>query len=231
MGAARSVFGGLSRAVLLRAVSAVGSSIVFGVVAHALLPTSPLVSAFVLAFCFGFLFLVGTGYRILLAAASGSVAGPTSASWTGAASAVSAGVLLAVWTVGEDRLAAARLLVAYALAINAAYLPAKIACLEAGCCTAVRRLPRWGSSALDLRSVEAVLTALAIVVSVGLLAAGRPLAAAAVGVSGHLIVRLLSRFCRERLVPGERFLQRGYLEFSLISILLITILFYQLLNH
>lgn len=193
----------LSRATSLRLLSAIGSAAIFGTLAAPITRGAFWPSAFALAFVFGFFFVGGTGYRILLAVAFQDASRKASASWSGA-TAVSAMAALsaAILLMGRDG-ASILLLAAYAVAINAAYIPVKFACLEAGCCHAHRRDPFLIRNH-DLRLVEialAMVVAAASLASVWVDAFG---AAAVLGTGGHLGVRVLSRWSRDRL-PGSRF--------------------------
>ncbi len=197
-----------SRVFLLRVASAIASAAAFGLLAAPVLSLPHLPAAFVLAFCFGFFFVGGTGYRILLAVALRDAARHTAASWTGATAASSLAALAAaivLATLGRDDML---LLAAYALAINVAYLPVKLACLGAGCCVAGRPLAAPGGRRLDLRWLEIGLTLAALLVAFASLAGGAPSAAAILGLFGHMAVRLLSRWARRRM-PHRVFSANG----------------------
>ncbi|MGP9820914.1 hypothetical protein ACTZWW_12935 [Salinarimonas sp. NSM] len=172
----------------------------FGLIAAPLMPFPYLPSAVALAFLYGFFFLGGAGYRILIALARRDAGAHAPVSWTGgaAASALAAalgGTLLAL--AGGD---GALVLAAYGVGANVSYAFAKRACLEAGCCTAARPVPLLGGR--DLRTVEIAAT-LAILATTGAaLAVGQPASAALVGIGGHLMVRIGSRIARDRRPQG-----------------------------
>lgn len=181
---------------LLRLLSAIGASAMFGLLAARLLPYHWFWSAVLLAFMFGTAFMVGTGYRILIAVALRDTARSTAASWSGATTGITlfaliGGVVLRL--MGGD---AALFLAAFAVALNVAYLPVKFACLLAGCCTAQR--PMTGLKA-DLRHIE-IGTALALITMALLaFATGHLTLAALIGIGGHLALRYFSRWARNRL--------------------------------
>ncbi len=188
-----------SRVFLLRVASAIVSAAAFGLLAAPVLSWPHLQAAFFLAFCFGFFYVGGTGYRIVLAVALRDATRHTAASWTGATAASSLAALAAATVLaalGRDDML---LLAAYAVAINVAYLPVKLACLGAGCCVARRPLAAPGGRRLDLRRLEIGLTLAALLVALASLAGGEPSAAAILGLFGHLAVRLLSRWARRRM--------------------------------
>jgi len=189
--------------------SALGSAATFGLIAAPLLPFPLLVSAALLAFGFGFFFLGGTGYRILIAVFLKDPARNTATTWSGAV-AFSALAAIGVWAglIAAGEPAAGLVLAAYAIAINTAYLFVKLACLEAGCCRAKQTLPRprWLRHEPDLRLLEVLSTSAVLAFSYwGLfIMQNAPLAAIA-GLGGHLAIRLFSRWARQRLPrsPGE----------------------------
>ena len=188
-----------SRVFLLRVASAIASATVFGLLAAPVLSWPHLPAAFVLAFCFGFFFVGGTGYRIVVAVALRDATRHTAASWTGATAASSLAAIagaIVLAALGRDGVL---LLAAYAVAINAAYLPVKLACLGAGCCVARRPLAAPGGRRLDLRRLEIGLTLAVLLVAFASLAGGAPAAAAILGLFGHMAVRLLSRWARRRM--------------------------------
>jgi hypothetical protein len=180
-----------------RLASACGSSAIFGLIATSQAGAISLASALLAGFLFGTAFVGGTGYRIIRSVlANAQVSSP--ASWSGAAAASALACLVALpfwlWT-GND---ASRLLLAYALAINFAYLAVKIACSLAGCCHAdIRAFGRvWG-----LRRVEIGLT-LAIFASAALLCLMDVWLGAMIGLVGHTLLRLYSRAQRGRPSTG-----------------------------
>jgi len=191
----------VSPATLLRLVSAIGSAAVFGMLAAPMTRGAYWPSAFGLAFVFGFFFVGGTGYRILIAVLFQDASRKASASWSGATAASAlAALTAAILFIGRDG-DSVLVFAAYAVAINTAYIPVKFACLEAGCCHAHYRDP-FLIRDHDLRRVEITLSILVLVAcltSIWLDAFG---VAAAVGIGGHLGVRILSRWSRDRL-PGS----------------------------
>ena len=189
----------LSRSTLLRLASAIGSAAIFGMLAAPVLRGAYWPSAFALAFVYGFFFVGGTGFRILLAVALQDASRKASASWSGATTASAlaalAAALLLLLRGGQD---AVILLAAYAVAINTAYIPVKFACVEAGCCHAHRR-DRLVIRDHDLRHVEIVASAVVLAATLMAIWAGATGLAACLGVGGHLAIRLLSRWSRDRL--------------------------------
>ena len=198
----------------LRFGAAVLSSASFGLVAAPLLPIDGLVAAVLLAICFGFFFLLGTGYRILIAAFTGRHGHSAGASWTGAcfASAGAAAVAASVveLTSGDGMLVMA----AFATALNVAYGLVKLACARAGCCAAARASIRG-----DLRLQEVALTAVVLIATLAALGAGATAAAAAVGIAGHLAIRLFSRWARERL--PARLLRRAGVGHEMLALVVV----------
>ncbi|MDZ7599824.1 MAG: hypothetical protein U1A06_00445 [Hoeflea sp.] len=189
----------LSRSTLLRLASAIGSAAVFGMLAAPVTQSAYWPSAFALAFIYGFFFVGGTGYRILIAVALQDMSRKASASWSGATTASALAALIAALLLFfQGREDAALLLAAYAVAINAAYIPVKLACVEAGCCHAHRR-DRLVIRNHDLRHVEIVASAFVLAAALAAIWAGAAGLAACLGVGGHLAIRLLSRWSRDRL--------------------------------
>jgi hypothetical protein len=186
-----------TRIFLLRVLSAVGSSAIFGLVATSTSEGIALLPAVLVAIVFGTAFVGGTGYRIIRAVwAKIQVTSP--ASWSGAAagSAIASILALAVWTRTGDH--AARVLLAYALAINFAYLCVKASCTLAGCCHADIRL--LGRN-FGLRAIEIATTISILAAAIGL-ASHNPWLGALVGLLGHTILRLYSRRRRGRWSTG-----------------------------
>lgn len=142
------------------------------------------------------IFLLGSGFRVFRAVARNETDRPTPASWSGATAATAfaaAAASLMLALLGADGV---RLLAAYAVAINAAYVPAKVACLFAGCCREVRPLTGWLAGA-DLRRAE-IGGSVTVLLAVGLaLAVGRPNLAAILGIGAHLALRRLSHGHRQ----------------------------------
>ncbi|WP_029029989.1 hypothetical protein [Salinarimonas rosea] len=180
--------------------SAVVGAASFGLIAAPLLPLPYLTAAIALAFLYGFFFLGGAGYRILIALARRDARAQAPVSWTGGAAAsalaaAAAGAMLAL--AGAD---GGLLLAAYAVGANVSYVFAKLGCLEAGCCAAARPLPLLGGR--DLRAAELAATLAVLALAGAALAAGLPAVAALAGVGGHLVVRIVSRSARDRRPRG-----------------------------
>jgi hypothetical protein len=182
----------------LRVASAVASSALFGLLSAKLLPFDFWTSAFLLAFVFGFFFVGGTGYRILIAVALRDPSLHAAASWSGASAISGLAVLAAAAALVLADLDASLLLAAYALAINAAYGLVKIACLNAGCCQTSCRHQHL-LAGLDLRAAEFAGTALVIILAAGLFRLDLLALAATVGLGGHLAIRFISRWFRDRM--------------------------------
>ncbi|WP_372424692.1 hypothetical protein [Salinarimonas chemoclinalis] len=180
--------------------SAVIGAASFGLVAAPLLPLSYLPAAVILAFLYGFFFLGGAGYRILTAVTRRDAGAPAPVSWTGgaAASALAAALAGVALTLASGD--GALLLAAYAVGANVSYAFAKLGCLEAGCCAAARPVPLLAR--LDLRVAEVAATLAILALAGGGLAAGLPAAAALAGIGGHLLVRIVSRWARDRRPRG-----------------------------
>ncbi|MDP3524164.1 MAG: hypothetical protein Q8S27_06260 [Hoeflea sp.] len=189
----------LSRSTLLRLASAIGSAAAFGMLAAPVTRSAYWPSAFALAFIYGVFFVGGTGFRILIAVALQDMSRKASASWSGATTASALAALIAALLLFfQGREDAALLLAAYAVAINAAYIPVKLACVKAGCCHAHRR-DRLVIRNHDLRHVEIVASAFVLAAALAAIWAGAAGLAACLGVGGHLAIRLLSRWSRDRL--------------------------------
>ena len=191
----------VSRATLFRLMSAVGSAAIFGMLAAPVTEAAYWPSAFALAFIYGFFFVGGTGYRILIAVAFQDASRKAAASWSGATTASALAALAAALLLAGQDGHANLVLAAYAVAINAAYIPVKFACLEAGCCHAHHRDP-FLIRDHDLRHVEIAASAAVLAAALVAISAGAPGMAAVLGVGGHLAIRLLSRWSRDRL-PGS----------------------------
>jgi hypothetical protein len=185
-----------SRAFGYRLGSAVLGAAAFGLVAAPPSGLGDLPASVALAVLYGFFFLGGAGYRILIALARRDAAARAPVSWTGgaAASALAAAIgATALSLAGAD---GARLLAAYAIGANVSYGFAKLGCLEAGCCAATRPIRLLGR--LDLRIAEIAATLVVLSLAGAALAAGAPALAACAGAAGHLGVRFLSRIARDR---------------------------------
>jgi hypothetical protein len=198
----------------LRLIAAIGSSAIFGLVATSNQDGIALGPALLAGFVFGTVFVGGTGYRIILSVVRSKNV-PSPASWSGAAAASAIGCLvtLPLWAgLGND---AARLLLAYALAINFAYLAVKASCMLAGCCHA--RVPFLGRF-LGLRQVEIVVT-LATLVAAVLVSFVSPWAGALIGVGLHTVLRLFSRHRRGRWSTGWPPLRQPGAELAPLQVL------------
>lgn len=188
----------LGRAFLYRLASATAGAACFGLVAAPLAPLPFWPAAFLLAFAYGFVFLGGAGYRILWAVARRDPRADASVSWTGGATAAALAAIIAASALAVAGHDAARLVAGFGVAANVSYAFAKLACLEAGCCGAVRPLP----GGLDLRRVEFGATLAILALALAALAANAPAVAALGGVGGHLALRIGSRLARDRRPKG-----------------------------
>ena len=184
---------------VLRLSSAMLGAALFGLLSAPLLGFPGLVSAILLAFCYGFFFVGGTGYRILVAVAVRDPHRQATPSWAGAAAVSTLAVVVAAIVLATMNGDATVLLAAHAVALNAAYLPVKFACILAQCCGARRPFGPFGGRPLDLRRLEFVLTFLTFAAALLCLANGAAAVGVAVGLAGHLGVRLLSRWARHRM--------------------------------
>lgn len=186
-----------ARIFLLRILAAVGSSAIFGLVSTSTHEGISLVPAVFVAFLFGTAFVGGTGYRIIRSVfANEHAASPASWSGAAAASAIAGLLALALWTRTMDH--AARVMLAYALAINFAYFAVKASCALAGCCHAEVRI---AGRTFGLRAVELIIT-LTLLALVCLLSFHNFWLAAFVGLAGHTVLRLYSRDKRCRRATG-----------------------------
>ncbi|HEV7274718.1 MAG TPA: hypothetical protein VGN80_00345 [Devosiaceae bacterium] len=181
----------------LKALAAVSSSAVFGLVAALAFEQWSLGVAVGLGFLFGTAFIAGTGYRILVALWQRQLRyAPTSWSGATATSAMaSAAGFVALVLAGH---AGAPLLLGFALAINIAYFCVKLGCLLAGCCGSREGGVERG---FDLRHLEIGWTLLILVLAAitGVL---QPAVGASLGVLGHVLLRLFSRARRGRFSLG-----------------------------
>lgn len=197
----RAVASVISRAFLFRLASAIAGAASFGLVAAPMALPAPLPfwpAAFLFAFAYGFVFLGGAGYRILSAIALRDPSADASVSWTGGATAAALATILAAGALAVAGHDAARLVAGFGVAANVSYAFAKLGCIEAGCCAAVRPLP----GRFDLRLVELGATLAILALALSALAAKVPALAAAAGVGGHLVLRLGSRLARDRRPKG-----------------------------
>lgn len=195
----------ISTTLALRLAGAVAGAASFGLVTAPLLAFPWFFSAFLLAFGFGTVFMIGTGYRIILATLANDPNRSTAASWTGATTAVTV-TGMALWlALPLEPVSSARLLAGLGLALNVSYLPVKRACQLAGCCRAAHsRIASWP----DLRSLEIALTGIAICLALLVLLSGSAAVSAAIALGAHLIIRLFSRWARLRL-PGNLLYEKG----------------------
>jgi len=154
-----------------------------------------------LAFVYCFFFVGGAGYRILVAVALLDPSRWAPASWSGVTVASALPVLAAAILIWGPDGHASLMLAAYAVAINAAYVPAKFACIEAGCCHAQHR-DRFFIRHHDLRNVEIMAGFVVSAAALSAMWAGAVTVAAILGIGGHLAIRLLSGWSRNRL-PGS----------------------------
>jgi len=176
----------------LRLGGAVLASAIFGLIAANAFEPWIFWVAFGLGFLFGTAFMIGTGYRILIAVARNRIE-PSPVSWSGATAATAMLTLALCATVifqGQD---AQFIWLAFGIGINFAYLPIKTACLKVGCCQAVR-----GFALRDLRLTEIALSLSVVLLAAGLAATGAVRPGALVAIGGHLAIRLLSRYMRGR---------------------------------
>jgi hypothetical protein len=177
---------------VLRLGGAVLASAVFGLVAAIAFQPWGLWTAIGLGFLFGTAFMVGTGYRILIAVALRRMQ-PAPVSWSGA----TCGTAVLTVILGLVMVASGEspqpVWLAFGLAINIAYLPIKTACLKVGCCQAVRPFVLG-----DLRLAEIGLAALLVVLSGTMALFGLFRLAALLAIGGHFGIRLLSRLMRGR---------------------------------
>lgn len=180
-----------------RVVAAVSGSVVYGLVAAQAIEPWSLYVAVGLGFLFGAFFVAGTGYRILLAVWQRQMryAPP---SWSGATAASALASAVGFIVLVSNGFAGTHLLLAFALAINVAYLWVKLGCVLAGCCGAPVTLLR---REFDLRHLEisSAVVVLLMAVIAGML---RPGIGAGLGIAGHIIVRLFSRARRDRFSWG-----------------------------
>lgn len=195
----------MSATLMLRLLGAIGGAASFGLATASFLPFFWLTSAVLSAFAFGTVFMVGTGYRILLATITKDPGRSTAASWTGATTAVTLAVLGLWLLLPLEPLKSSRLLAGTGFALSVSYLPVKCACILAGCCrSAPERLVGWP----DLRLLEITLTGIAIGLSVVALACGAIAISALMAIGAHLAIRLFSRWARLRL-PGNLLCEKG----------------------
>lgn len=188
---------------LTRIGAAVSASVIFGLLIAGRAGGSYWLRAVGLAVLYGFFFLLGTGYRIVLATFLVPWRQNASAAWSGAAASVALATAGVIAVLSADPPLAARFAAASGLALNVAYVIVKQACIGAGCCRAMQY-----RKSLDLRRLEMVLTG-AIAVAAGFtVLSGRDGAAALLAFGGHLAVRYYSRFARGKL-PSNGFYQSG----------------------
>jgi hypothetical protein len=147
------------------------------------------------------------------------------ASWTGGViAALGMGILagLAAW-LAEGKGAALALLPALALGLNAAYLPAKAACLFQGCCRAHHAsaqgwLTRWPG---ELPGLELSLT-LATLAACWIAGGASPGVLAAAGFLGHGATRLISIRLRGHMLGARRLLADPGAELPALCVAALT---------
>ena len=183
---------------LWRAASVSVGALAFGIAAAPVVSAPGWVSAPLLATAFGALFLSGAGHSILHAVALKDVTRFRPANWSDGVTASAAGVLLASWAMLVSGSDPALLLLALGLGLNAAYVPAKLGCIEAGCCTAGHGPRHRLDPGLDLRVLEIVSSLAVLALAVTGAALGFVGAAAAIALGGHLAVRVHSRIVRRQ---------------------------------
>lgn len=203
----------------LRIGGAVLASAVFGLIAaHAFQPWNFAV-AFGLGFLFGTAFMVGTGYRILIAVAMQRME-PAPVSWSGATAGVALMAMAIAAVAAWHKLDYGLVLLAFGAAINVCYLPIKSACLKVGCCQAARPFALW-----DLRLVEIGLTVAILALAAALSLSGSIRQAALVAIGGHLLMRLMSRHLRNRWSWGWPPLKQPGAELApLLAVTLVALL-------
>ena len=180
---------------LWRTASVSVGGLAFGLAAAPVLPVAGWIAAPAFAVVFAAVFLGGAGHSILHAVArrDGSLFRP--ANWSDGVSATAGGALAASSAMLMAGLDPERLLLGLGFGLSAAYLPAKLGCIEAGCCVAGHHRHRLDPR-IDLRGFEIAASVAVLALAAGVFASGRVAAAAAVALCGHLAVRLHSRLVR-----------------------------------
>lgn len=143
--------------------------------------------------------LIGAGWRVLAAVALADPRRRADATWAGAAGLATLFALLAASAASGG--AGPRVLAAAAIALGVAFVFARAACVEAGCCRA--RTGALAARGVDLRGAEIAAGGALVAASAVLYATGAHAAAALVGFGGHLAIRLVSRHARADW-PGRR---------------------------
>ena len=192
----------IRRVAVLKFTAVIASAAVFGLLAAKILPLQWLFSAFLLACVFGLFFVGGTGYRILIAVFFNDPSRNTATSWAGAIAFSTLAVVVAILFIVPSENHKLLLLASYGMAINAGYILVKLACLDAGCCRVHMdgMSPRLLEVIPDLRIIEFLASIAIFALSFYLALIEMQLfLAAIVSLAGHLIVRVLSRFARNRL--------------------------------
>lgn len=206
----------------LRLSSATLGSVVFGLMGAGFIDPWSMANAALLSVLFGTAFAGMTGYRLIRFAWRGGV-DKNPVTWSDVVTCTALAAAVGCIPLPVSGLAAEDLLCAYGLAVNAAYLPAKIACLVAGCCRSTRHVVVLGRE-VDLRRIELSLTAIvlaAAIITVPLNTQG----AALIGLGGHLLVRLFSHWWRHLLPRTWHPLHHPTAEFSsLVLLIVLTVL-------
>lgn len=180
---------------LWRAASVSVGGLVFGLAAAPVLPLTTWLAAAALGAAFAAAFLGGAGYSILHAVARRDVLLFRPANWSDGVTATAGGVLAASAVLLVTGLDPVLLLLGLGLGLAAAYVPAKLGCIEAGCCAAGHRRHQLDPG-IDLRVFEIAASVSVLALAAATVANGHAAAAAAVALGGHLCVRLHSRLVR-----------------------------------
>lgn len=207
---------------VLKLVGLLSGAATFGVIGSPVLPWHWLLSSLLMASCFGFFFLLGAGYRILIAVPLKDRERNTATTWSGAIASSAMAVFFANLLAPFGQETNGILLVAYGLAINVAYLCVKFACLAAGCCGSKHPHPQF----MDLRWIEIWISLLILwICTYLLLGQNQHSWIATIGVGGHLGLRLLSRHLRDCMPKQARDLSETGIELvPLASLLCLSLL-------
>ncbi len=207
---------------VLKLVGLLSGAATFGVLGSPVLPWHWLLSAFLMACCFGFFFLLGAGYRILIAVTLKDRERNIATTWSGAIASSAMAVFFASLLAPSAQVANGLLLVAYGVAINVAYLCVKFACLAAGCCGSKHP----NRQLMDLRWIEIWVSFLILwICTYLLLGQNQHDWFATIGIGGHLVLRLLSRQFRDCMPKQVRDLSETGIELvPLASLLCLSLL-------